>query len=63
MELYENASSCFGPLEQKYHTEILKLRYILNYLTVGCSTLYFYSHWIITTVNNNNVEYNVCKQC
>ncbi|KAL9980908.1 hypothetical protein ACROYT_G009550 [Oculina patagonica] len=26
MELYEDLNNCFGPLEQKYHTEILKLR-------------------------------------
>jgi len=26
MELYEDINNCFGPLEQKYHAEILKLR-------------------------------------
>ncbi|KAM7451886.1 Pleiotropic negative transcriptional regulator [Porites harrisoni] len=26
MELYEDLNNCFGPLEQKYHSEILKLR-------------------------------------
>jgi len=26
MELYEGINNCFGPLEQKYHAEILKLR-------------------------------------
>ena len=28
MELYNDLQSYFGPLEQKYHAEILKLRYL-----------------------------------
>ena len=32
MELYGDLTNCFGPLEQKYHAEILKLRYVNWYV-------------------------------